>query len=207
MHSYQSRVALVSEHRQRRSQRGHFTGRDAPRPPLKRGSPSYRRSRRSGPRRRSRFDLGSSAPSQTGLKAEVRATALANKGHAKGGVKKSGAALWCSPRIALCDQPRRQGIVPCCAILHRADDDDGFKTAVTFPAPPQMTILLPTPVLGPFGSNQLIVALNTAHAEARTTCGYHRRHSNLPAVVPRQTNIIMKVDFATSLFSLKKHFL
>ena len=32
-----------------------------------------------------------------------------------------------------------------------------------------MTILLPTPVLGPFGGNQLIVALNTAHAEARTS--------------------------------------
>jgi hypothetical protein len=46
-----------------------------------------------------------------------------------------------------------------------------------------MTVLLPTPVLGPFGDNQLNVALNTAHAEARTTCGYHRRHGNLRAVV------------------------
>jgi hypothetical protein len=43
-----------------------------------------------------------------------------------------------------------------------------------------MTILLPTPVLGPFGGNQLIVALNTAHAEARTTCGRHRRHGSHP---------------------------
>ena len=70
-----------------------------------------------------------------------------------------------------------------------------------------MTILLPTPVLGPFGGNQLILALNTAHAKARTTSGYHRRHGNLPAVVPPTSQRYHEGRLRGSLFSLKEHFL
>jgi hypothetical protein len=48
-----------------------------------------------------------------------------------------------------------------------------------------MTNLPFIPVLGPFGSDQLIVTLSAVHAEGRTMFGYHRRHGNLPGVVFR----------------------
>jgi hypothetical protein len=38
------------------------------------------------------------------------------------------------------------------------------------------------PLFGPFGGNQMIVAMSTTHPEARTTCGRHLRHGKvLPA--------------------------
>jgi hypothetical protein len=53
-----------------------------------------------------------------------------------------------------------------CVVFRRFDIDYGFKTAVTFPTAPKMTILMLTPILGPFGSDQIIVALNALHSEA-----------------------------------------
>jgi hypothetical protein len=41
-----------------------------------------------------------------------------------------------------------------------------------------MTILLLTPILRPFGGDQLIVALNAGHSEGGKTIGFYR-HRNL----------------------------
>ena len=38
-----------------------------------------------------------------------------------------------------------------------------------------MTILMLTPILGPFGGDQLIVALNAGHPESGTEIGFYRR--------------------------------
>ena len=43
-----------------------------------------------------------------------------------------------------------------------------------------MTILMLTPILGPFGGNQLITALDARHPEFRTPIGQYRRHGSLP---------------------------
>jgi hypothetical protein len=56
--------------------------------------------------------------------------------------------------------------------------DDGFETIVAFPAAPNMMDLSLIPILGPFGGDQLISALNAVHPEAGTTIGYYR-HWNL----------------------------
>jgi hypothetical protein len=59
-------------------------------------------------------------------------------------------------------------------------DSVGFKTAVAFPTAPKMTILMLTPILGPFGGDQLIVALNAGHPEGGTKIGfYHRWNLNV----------------------------
>jgi hypothetical protein len=69
---------------------------------------------------------------------------------------------------------------PLHVIFHRLCVDDGFKTAVAFPTAPKMTILMLTPILGPFGGDQLIVALNAGHPEGGTKIGfYHRRNLNV----------------------------
>jgi hypothetical protein len=57
--------------------------------------------------------------------------------------------------------------------------DDGLKTTVTFPTLPKMTNVAVIPMLGPFGGDQLIAAMDAAHPEARTTCGCYRRHGNI----------------------------
>jgi hypothetical protein len=38
------------------------------------------------------------------------------------------------------------------------------------------------PMLGAFRGNQLMVALNAVHPEARTTCECYRGHGDLPAI-------------------------
>ena len=63
--------------------------------------------------------------------------------------------------------------------------DDGLKTAVTFPTLPKMTNVALIPMLGPFGGDQVIAAMETAHPEARTTCGCYSRHGNMfPVSLP-----------------------
>jgi hypothetical protein len=56
--------------------------------------------------------------------------------------------------------------------------DQRPETGATFRAVPNMTDLSLIAILGPFGGNQLIVAMGAAHPEARTTIGYYR-HWNL----------------------------
>ena len=46
------------------------------------------------------------------------------------------------------------------------------KQSVAFPTAPKMTILMLTPILGPFGGDQLIVALNAGHPESGTEIGF-----------------------------------
>ena len=54
------------------------------------------------------------------------------------------------------------------------------KQSVAFPTAPKMTILMLTPILGPFGGDQLIVALNAGHPESGTMIGfYHHRSLNV----------------------------
>jgi len=43
-----------------------------------------------------------------------------------------------------------------------------------------MTDLPLIPILGPFGGNQLVTALDARHPELGTTIGQYRRHGNLP---------------------------
>jgi hypothetical protein len=87
-------------------------------------------------------------------------------------------------------------------IFHRLGIDDGLKTIVALPTAPKMTILLLTPILGPFGSNQLVAALSAVHPEGRTTFGYRRRHGNLPvSLPPDKPTVIMTVELAASHFS------
>jgi hypothetical protein len=69
---------------------------------------------------------------------------------------------------------------PVVRYFHRLCVDDGFKTAVAFPTAPKMTILMLTPILGPFGGDQLIVALNAGHPESGTKIGFcHRWNLNV----------------------------
>jgi hypothetical protein len=101
---------------------------------------------------------------------------------------------------AQCDQPRWQSVAAR-RIFYRLGVDNCLEIKITFPTVPYMDL----PVFSffnPFRGNQRIAAKGASHAEARTTCGYHRRHGNLRAIVPRQANAIMKVDLAASLFSL-----
>lgn len=86
--------------------------------------------------------------------------------------------------VRLCDQWHRRNFIPRCFVIRRSRADDGFKTEVTFPTAPKVTILLLTPILGPLGGNKLVAALGTAHPKGRTTIGYHRRHGNLPRSFP-----------------------
>ena len=54
---------------------------------------------------------------------------------------------------ALCHPLPRENRVFCCVVFYRRGIDDGFKTAVAFPAAPEMAILMLTAILGPFGSD------------------------------------------------------
>src|SRR5579863_7562123 len=101
-----------------------------------------------------------------------------------------GVASAAAPLKCLCDQQRRMNIVPFRVVFHRLGVDDSFKTEVTFPAAPKMTNMLLIPILGPFGGNQLIVALGAVQPKGGTTFGYHCRHGNLSvlSLPPRRTN-------------------
>jgi hypothetical protein len=85
----------------------------------------------------------------------------------------------------LCDQQRRETIVPCREIFHLIGvgrkQDERLETAAAFPAVPNMTGALIAPVLRPFGGNQLITALNAFHPEAGTTIRSSRPHHSLRA--------------------------
>ena len=59
--------------------------------------------------------------------------------------------------------------------------DERLETAAAFPAVPNMTGAPIAPVLGPFGGDQLITALNAFHPEAGTTTGNARPHHRLRA--------------------------
>jgi hypothetical protein len=59
--------------------------------------------------------------------------------------------------------------------------DERLETAAAFPAVPNMTGAPIAPVLGPFGGDQLITALNAFHPEAGTTTGNARPHHSLRA--------------------------
>ena len=72
----------------------------------------------------------------------------------------------------LCDQQRRENIVTRLDIFYRLDVGEGLETAVAFPAAPNMMDLLLISILGPFGGNQLITALNALYSEAGTTIEY-----------------------------------
>jgi hypothetical protein len=71
--------------------------------------------------------------------------------------------------------------------------DDGLKTAVTFPTLPKMTDVALIPMLGPFGGDQITVAMDAAHPVARTTRGCCSHHGNMfPVSLPvsRRSNVI-----------------
>jgi hypothetical protein len=62
-----------------------------------------------------------------------------------------------------------------------------------------MTILMLTPILGPFGGDQLIVALNAGHPEGGTKIGfYHRWNLNVfdSTSVYGRGNGFMAIDYA-----------
>jgi hypothetical protein len=59
--------------------------------------------------------------------------------------------------------------------------DERLETAAAFPTVPNMTGAPIAPVLGPFGGDQLITALNAFHPEAGTTTGNARPHHSLRA--------------------------
>ena len=75
-----------------------------------------------------------------------------------------------SPQIALCDQRQRKNVASCPDIFYRLGvgrkRDERLKTAVASPTVPNMMDLPLIPILGPFGGNQLIAALNALGAEA-----------------------------------------
>jgi hypothetical protein len=66
-------------------------------------------------------------------------------------------------------------LIPCHGIFHHLRVDDGLEGAV-----PKMTYLPFISILGPFGGNQLIVALNAICPEARTTFGCYHPHNDSP---------------------------
>jgi hypothetical protein len=82
-------------------------------------------------------------------------------------------------------QQRRKTIVPCREIFHLLGvgrkQDERPETTAAFPAVPNMTAAPIAPVLGPFGGDQLITALNAFHPEAGPTIGNARPHHSLRA--------------------------
>jgi hypothetical protein len=63
----------------------------------------------------------------------------------------------------------------------RRKQDQRVETATAFPAVPNMTGALIAPVLGPFGGDQLITALNAFHPEVGTRVGTSHPHVCLHA--------------------------
>ena len=74
-------------------------------------------------------------------------------------------------------------------LLHRLGVDDGFKTIIASPTAPKMTILLRTPIFGPFGGNQLVAAMDARHPEFGTPMGQYRRHGSLPRSPPLREEV------------------
>jgi hypothetical protein len=104
----------------------------------------------------------------------------------------------------LCDQQRRENIVPFLFISHRLGVDEGFETAVAFPTAPNVMDLPLIPIFGPFGGNQLIVALSAVHLEGRTTIGYHRRHGN-PFRAPTASLVLKKYQSRVTPRCAERH--
>ena len=92
-----------------------------------------------------------------------------------------GVALCRSPWTVLCDEQRGDEIVTCLYISHRRD---GLEAGLAIPTMPNMIDLPLIAILGPYGGNQFLAALNALHPKGRTTIGYHRRHGNLPEPLP-----------------------
>ena len=62
-------------------------------------------------------------------------------------------------------------ICPLLQSFYRFGIDKCLKTVVAFPTAPNMMDLLLTPILGPFGGNQLLTALDAGHPESGATLG------------------------------------
>ena len=75
-------------------------------------------------------------------------------------------ALVAPPLIRLKRLTAIENFAPYHGIFRHLRVDDSFETAVAFATTPMMTILLLAPILGPFGGDQLIVALNALRPEA-----------------------------------------
>ena len=94
-------------------------------------------------------------------------------------------------RCLLCDQPRRASVASSHDIFYPSHNifyrlgvrrRDDFERAIASRAAPKVTYLPPIPILGPFGGNQLIVALNAICPETRTTFGWYHSHGYSSAV-------------------------
>ena len=72
--------------------------------------------------------------------------------------------------LALCYQRQRENIASCHDIFYQlvvsGKRDERLETAVAFPATPKMMDLPLIPTLGPFGSNQIVTALNAFYSKA-----------------------------------------
>jgi hypothetical protein len=83
---------------------------------------------------------------------------------------RDGTCRGCAHELRLCDQKRRENIVPCLDIFDqlgvRRRNDYGLETAVAFRAAPKMKDVLLIEILGPIGGNQLIAALDAVYPEA-----------------------------------------
>jgi hypothetical protein len=85
-----------------------------------------------------------------------------------------GVVRCCSPRTAFATSSggtvslRHHSLYPCHNIFYRLGvrGRNDHEIAVAFRTVPKMTYLPLIPILGPFGGNQLIVALKTVCAEA-----------------------------------------
>jgi len=64
-------------------------------------------------------------------------------------------------------------------ISHRLGVGSGLEIGVALWAAPKMTDMPLIPILGPFGGNQLIVALSAVHPEVGTTIGSYRHGTPL----------------------------
>jgi hypothetical protein len=63
------------------------------------------------------------------------------------------------------------------------------------------------PILGPFGGNQLVTALDASHSEFRTPVGQYRRHDSLsrsPSLRREEVTELKRWDYATIHFDLDK---
>jgi hypothetical protein len=77
----------------------------------------------------------------------------------------------------LCDQPLREGVASSLVVSYPSHNifyrlgvcmRNDFERAIASRAAPKVTYLSSIPILGPFGGNQLIVALNAICPETRT---------------------------------------
>jgi hypothetical protein len=88
--------------------------------------------------------------------------------------------------------------------VHSRND---FKRAIASRAAPKVTYLPSISILGPFGSNQLIVASNAICPETRTTFGWYHSHGYSPAdclEVARRGNRSMALSSAAIHLNLTR---